>query len=164
MTDPKPPLACTAAARQNQKDWFTGFRQRVLTDDEPYVIASAVAPHEVFHTMDVPVVSVPWYSAVISAKQLSPYYFSLMDEMGFHEGLPRYDTLPYFSTLDGDADRAPYGGLPKPALIVERLRSDHAQRHRAERPEPPRHHHGRPVGPRQVRPARAGAPRGVHNA
>lgn len=122
------PLGVTEHARRNQKEWFTGFRQRVLEEGEPYVIASAVSPHEIFHTMDVPVVSIPWYSAVISAKQQSPYYFSLMDELGYHDGLPRYNTLPFFSTLDNDPERAPYGGLPKPALILERLRSDYAQR------------------------------------
>lgn len=128
MTVTTEPLAVTALARENQKSWFQGFRARVLQEGEPYVIASAVSPHEIFHAMDVPVVSIPWYSAVISAKQQSPYYFSLMDELGYHDGLPRYNTLPYFSTLDNDPERAPYGGLPKPALIVERLRSDYAQR------------------------------------
>jgi len=122
------PLAVTAEARAKQKAWFQGFRARVLEQGEPYAIASAVAPHEIFHSMDVPVVSVPWYSAVISAKQQSPYYFSMMSELGYHEGLPRYLSLPYFSTLDNDPERAPYGGLPKPALIVERLRSDFSQR------------------------------------
>lgn len=128
MTMTTEPLAVTALARANQKDWFQSFRARVLQDGEPYVIASAVSPHEIFHTMDVPVVSIPWYSAVISAKQQSPYYFSMMDELGYHDRLPRYNTLPYFSTLDGDPERAPYGGLPKPAMILERLRSDYAQR------------------------------------
>ena len=51
-----------------------------------------------------------------------------MDRLGYHDGLPRYNTLPFFSTLDNDPEKAPYGGLPKPALIVERLRSDYAQR------------------------------------
>lgn len=122
------PLASTAHARQNQKDWFQSFRARVLEDGEPYVIASAVSPHEILHTMDVPVVSIPWYSAIISAKQQSPYYFDLMDRLGYHDGLPRYNTLPYFSTVDNDPARAPYGGLPKPAMILERLRSDYSQR------------------------------------
>ncbi|MDF0599293.1 2-hydroxyacyl-CoA dehydratase family protein [Psychromarinibacter sp. C21-152] len=128
MSVAEEPLAVTAEARAKQKAWFQGFRARVMEQGETYVIASAVSPHEIFHTMDVPVVSIPWYSAVISAKQQSPYYFSLMDEMGFHDGLPRYNTLPYFSTVDNDPERAPYGGLPKPAMILERLRSDYAQR------------------------------------
>ena len=121
-------LAATSVARASQKEWFQGFRRDVLENNQPYVIASAVSPHEIFHTMDVPVVSIPWYSAVISAKQQSPYYFSMMDALGYHQGLPRYNTLPYFATLDNDPDRAPYGGLPRPAMIVERLRSDYVQR------------------------------------
>lgn len=122
------PLAATSVARASQKEWFQGFRRDVLENNQPYVIASAVSPHEIFHTMDVPVVSIPWYSAVISAKQQSPYYFSMMDALGYHQGLPRYNTLPYFATLDNDPGRAPYGGLPRPAMIVERLRSDYVQR------------------------------------
>src|SRR5690606_20084716 len=58
----------------------------------------------------------------------SPYYFDLMEKRGYHSGLPRYLSLPMMTTLDGDPERAPYGGLPRPAMIVDRLRGDYAQR------------------------------------
>jgi benzoyl-CoA reductase subunit B len=125
---PREDLAATGRARQRQKEWFTGFRRRVLEDGEPYVIANAVAPHEIFHAMDVPVVSTPWYAAVIAAKRLSPHYFDLMDRLGYHDRLPRYTSLPFLTTLDDDPARAPYGGLPRPAMLLERLRGDSAQR------------------------------------
>ncbi|MEQ9813737.1 MAG: 2-hydroxyacyl-CoA dehydratase family protein [Azospirillaceae bacterium] len=121
-------LAATTDAKARQKAWFAEFRRRALEEDEPYVIAAAVSPHEIFHALDVPLVTNTWYSSIISAKRLSPYYFDLMDRLGYHQDLPRYLSLPMMTTLDGDAERAPYGGLPRPALIVDRLRGDYAQR------------------------------------
>lgn len=122
------PLSSTALAKDRQKQWFTDFRDRAISEGEPYVIAAAVSPHEIFHTMGVPLVTNTWYSSIISAKRLSPYYFDLMEKRGYHSGLPRYLSLPMMTTLDGDPERAPYGGLPKPAMIVDRLRGDYAQR------------------------------------
>jgi benzoyl-CoA reductase subunit B len=123
-----PPLAATQLARDHQKKWFADFRRAVIDERQPYVIADAVTPHEIFHVMDIPVVSTQWYSSVISAKQLAPHYFSLMDKLGYHDGLPRYSSLPFITTLENDPEVAPYGGLPKPMLLVERLRGDYAQR------------------------------------
>src|SRR5690606_9581034 len=98
-------------ARAHQRDWFAGFRARALGAGEPYVIAAAVSPHEIFHAMDVPLVTDTWYSSVIAAKKLSGHYFDLMQRLGYHDDLPRYLSLPLLATLDGDPERAPYGGL-----------------------------------------------------
>jgi len=122
------PLEVSAHAKARMKHWFNDFRTRSMESGEPYVIASAVSPHEIFHTMDVPVVTNTWYSSIISAKRQSPYYFDLMEKLGYHSDLPRYLSLPMMTTLDNDPERAPYGGLPKPALILDRLRGDYAQR------------------------------------
>lgn len=121
-------LQSTLAANEHQKQDFINFRKRVLEAGEPYVISDAVAPAEILHAMDIPAVPVVWYSAIIAAKQLSPYYFSLMDRLGYHERLPRYTSLPLMTTLDGDAERAPYGGLPKPMMLLARFRDDYCQR------------------------------------
>jgi len=129
MTAPTPTrLASTLAANAHQKAEFQAFRRRVLEQGEPYVIADAVAPHEILHAMDIHVTPVVWYSAIIAAKQLSPHYFAQMDACGFHDRLPRYTSLPLMSTLDGDPERAPYGGLPKPMMILSRYRDDYGQR------------------------------------
>ncbi len=131
MSEQRPPadrLQSTLRANEHQKEDFIQFRQRVLEKGEPYVISDAVAPAEILHTMDIPVVPVVWYSAIIAAKQLSPHYFSLMDQMGLHERLPRYTSLPLMTTLDKQSDLAPYGGLPKPMLFLNRFRDDYGQR------------------------------------
>lgn len=123
-TDALDKMAATHAAQAQQKANQARFRSEVIEGGDDYVIAAAVAPHEIFHTLDIPVVSLAWYSAVISAKQLSPYYFDLMDRLGYHDGLPRYGSLPFMTTLAGEPERAPYGGLPRPMMILERLRGD----------------------------------------
>lgn len=62
-----PALEATSIARDYQKTWFTTFRTEVLEQRKPYVIADAVTPHEIFHVMDIPVVSMQWYSSIIAA-------------------------------------------------------------------------------------------------
>ncbi len=121
-------LASTRLANEHQREWFLDFRRRCMESGRPYVIAGAVSPHEIFHTMEIPVVTTQWYSAIIAAKQLSPYYFDMMDRLGWHDGLPRYSSLPFMTTLDDNPERAPYGGLPKPMMLVDRVRGDFGQR------------------------------------
>lgn len=121
-------LRCTQLARQHQKEDFLSFRAQVLEGGEPYVIASAVAPHEIFHALDIPVITAEWYSAIISAKKQSSYYLGLLDDLGYHAGLPRYSSLPFAVTLDDDPARAPYGGFPAPVLLLSRARGDYNQR------------------------------------
>jgi hypothetical protein len=83
-------MAATVAAQARQKEDQARFRKNIIESGGDYVIADAVSPHEIFHTLEIPVISLAWYSAVISAKQLSPYYFDQMDRLGYHDGLPRY--------------------------------------------------------------------------
>ena len=52
----------------------------------------------------------------IAAKQLSPYYFNLLDEKGYD--LCRYCALGLGCTMDHNPERAPWGGLPKPTVIL----------------------------------------------
>lgn len=121
-------MAATLAAQAHQKEDQARFKRDIIDGGNDYVIADAVSPHEIFHTLGIPVISLAWYSAVISAKQLSPYYFDLMDRLGYHDGLPRYGSLPFMTTLANEPERAPYGGLPKPLMILERLRGDFGQK------------------------------------
>ena len=75
-------LACTAAATAYQRDFVADLKRRVVEKGEPFAIAQADTPHEIFHAMDIPLVSNQWWSAYISAKQLSPRYFDVLDRHG----------------------------------------------------------------------------------
>ena len=121
-------LACTAAATAYQREFGKSLRQRVVENGEPFAIAQADTPHEIFHVMDIPVVSNQWWSAYISAKQLSPHYFKVLEEHGFPESSCKYCSLGLACTLDNDPKKAPWGGLPRPTVITARLTCDCIQR------------------------------------
>jgi benzoyl-CoA reductase subunit B len=117
-------LASTASASEGQKTWFAALRKRVFEDRAPYAIVQADTPFELFQVMDVPTVSNQWWAAVVSAKQLAPYYLDKLNQAGFHPGLCRYCSLSMAATLIDAPEKAPWGGLPKPALLVARLTCD----------------------------------------
>ena len=114
-------LACTADATAYQRQFVADLKRRVVDNGEPFAIAQADTPHEIFHAMDIPLVSNQWWSAYISAKQLSPRYFAVLDKLGYPANSCRYCSLGLACTLDNDPATAPWGGLPKPTVLVARL-------------------------------------------
>jgi len=121
-------LESTRASSEHQKAWFAELRHNVFDEKKPYAIAQADMPLELFELLGVPVVSNQWWSAVVSAKQLSGYYFDALGAAGYHEGLCRYCSLSLATSIAGDPAKAPWGGLPKPALLAARLTCDCIQR------------------------------------
>ena len=71
---------------------------------------------EIFTTMDIPAVVAQWWSGLIAAKQLSTRYFQLLDSKGYTAC--RYCALGLGCTMDRQQEDAPWGGLPKPTVIV----------------------------------------------
>lgn len=121
-------LASTRAATAYQRDFVKTLQKRVTEDREPFAIAQADTAHEIFHVMGIPVVSNQWWSAYISAKQLSARYLNVLSDHGYPDNSCRYCTLGLGCTLDNDPARAPWGGLPRPTVITARLTCDCIQR------------------------------------
>jgi len=96
----------------------------VVDRGEPFAVAQADTPHEIFHALDIPVVSNQWWSAYISAKRLSTRYVSVLDELGFPSNRCAYCSLGLACTLADDPETAPWGGLPTPTVLVARLTCD----------------------------------------
>lgn len=117
-------LACTAEATAYQRQYVTDMRRRVIENGEPFVVAQADTPHELFHAMDIALVTNQWWSAYISAKQLSNRYFATMEKLGYPSNSCRYCSLGLACTLSNDPATAPWGGLPKPVALVARLTCD----------------------------------------
>ena len=117
-------LECSDAAKAYQKAFGAELRTQVVEKREPFVIAQADTPHEIFHAMDIPVVSNQWWAAYISAKRLSSRYFEVLNEMGFPPNRCNYCSLGLGCTLANDPATAPWGGLPKPTMLVARLTCD----------------------------------------
>ena len=79
MSDTRAPrsrkdLACTADALAYQKRFGAELKHRVVENGDPFVVAQADTPHEIFHAMDIPLISNQWWSAYISAKRLAGSY------------------------------------------------------------------------------------------
>jgi benzoyl-CoA reductase/2-hydroxyglutaryl-CoA dehydratase subunit BcrC/BadD/HgdB len=104
------------------------LQKRVVEDGEPFAIVQADTPHEIFHVMDIPIVTNQWWASYIAAKQLSPRYFEVLDRAGFPSSACRYCSLGLACTIDNDPASAPWGGLPKPTVLVARLTCDCIQR------------------------------------
>jgi benzoyl-CoA reductase subunit B len=121
-------VASTQAATAYQREFVKTLQRRVVEDGEPFAIAQADTPHEIFHAMDIPVIANQWWSAYIAAKQLSPHYFDVLEQKGFPASSCRYCSLGLACTLDNDPSTAPWGGLPRPTVIVARLTCDCIQR------------------------------------
>lgn len=117
-------LACTAAATAYQKAFAADLKRRVVDDGEPFVVAQADTPHEIFHAMDIPLVTNQWWSAYISAKQLSSRYFDALVARGYPANSCKYCSLGLACTLANDPASAPWGGLPVPTVLVARLTCD----------------------------------------
>ena len=117
-------LDCTDAARAHQKAFGAELRERVVRRGEPFAVAQADTPHEIFHAMDIPVVSNQWWSAYITAKRLSSRYCSVLDEIGIPPNRCSYCSLGLACSLANDPATAPWGGLPKPVVLVARLTCD----------------------------------------
>ncbi|MXO58434.1 2-hydroxyacyl-CoA dehydratase [Altererythrobacter salegens] len=117
-------LACTAEATAFQKAFGQELKRKVVEEGEPFVIAQADTPHEIFHAMDIPVIANQWWSAYISAKQLSARYFDAMVEAGYPANSCKYCSLGLACTLANDPATAPWGGLPTPTVLVARLTCD----------------------------------------
>lgn len=121
-------MESTRAATAYQKRYVQSLRERVVDDGEPFAIAQADTPHEIFHAMDISVIANQWWSAYIAAKQLSTRYFEVLDREGVPGSACRYCSLGLACTLDNDPATAPWGGLPTPTVITARLTCDCIQR------------------------------------
>lgn len=117
-------LECSDSAKSFQKAFGAELRERVVEKGEPFAVAQADTPHEIFHAMDIPVVSNQWWSAYISAKRLSSRYVAVLDELGFPPNRCSYCSLGLACSLANDPATAPWGGLPKPTVLVARLTCD----------------------------------------
>lgn len=112
-------LDVTRSLRRYQREWWARMQARTMENGEPFVIAGANVPHEIFEAMDIPFVTDVWYSGLVAAKRQSGHYSRVLGTHGFHDKLDRYAGLVLGVFLDDALDvEKPWGGLPKPSLVV----------------------------------------------
>jgi 2-hydroxyglutaryl-CoA dehydratase D-component len=111
-------LEVSRTLRTYQREWFAQLREQVFEQGRPYAIGGALVPHEIFEALDLPFMTDVWYSGLVAARRQSAYYSTFLANQGYHEGLSRYGALALAVLLDETNPDKPWGGLPKPALVV----------------------------------------------
>src|SRR6185312_10002265 len=86
-------LSSTGLAMAYQREFAKTLQKRVVEDREPFAIAQADTAHEIFHTLDIPVLTNQWWAAYLSAKQLSGHYLRVLQDHGYPDNSCRYCTL-----------------------------------------------------------------------
>ncbi len=110
-------LASVAEFGRYQRAWFAGIRERVAAG-EPFAVVNADAPQEILRAFDVPFVVNQWWASIVAAKQQSRKYLELLRAQGFPVDAEAYSAQGLAACFDADREDAPWGGLPRPALLV----------------------------------------------
>ena len=116
-------IKSVADAYSYHRAWFARVQQQVAAG-EPFALISAETPVEIFQAMDIPYVTVQWWSSIVSAKQKAPAYLSHLRDLGYPDDQEQYFALGLASAFDQDPESAPWGGLPRPTLICGDPRDD----------------------------------------
>jgi len=116
-------LAAVAEFGAYQRDWFAGLRAKVAAG-EPFVAVNANAPQETLRALGIPFVVNQWWASIVAAKQQSARYSGLLRANGLPGDVEAYSSQGVAAAFDRDADRAPWGGLPRPDAVGAILSTD----------------------------------------
>jgi hypothetical protein len=116
-------LRSSQAVQQYQKQWFQETKNRIKSG-QPYGICNADEVEEIFTIFGMPVIVVQWWSAVIAAKRMSQHYSAVLARRGYD--MDHYNSIGLGCTLDNNPETAPWGGLPKPVVIIGSVETDHS--------------------------------------
>jgi hypothetical protein len=114
-------LEVTKSLRLYQREWFAKLREEVFQEGRPFAIAGANAPHEIWEALDIPFITDVWYSGLVAARRQSGYYSDYLGSQGYHDGLSRYGALTLAVLLDEANPDKPWGGIPKPSIVVHSM-------------------------------------------
>ncbi|MEV0161932.1 2-hydroxyacyl-CoA dehydratase family protein [Nonomuraea fuscirosea] len=110
-------LATAAEAGAHQREWFADLRRRVAAG-EPFALLNADVPHEIFRTMDIPYAVGQWWASLVAAKQRSGHYLELVRRRGYPDYSEQYNAVTLGAAFDPEPEAGPWGGLPRPDIIV----------------------------------------------
>lgn len=110
-------LQSTSQYTAYQREWFQRVRARAAAG-EPIAYLNADVPQEIFRAMDIPYVVNQWWASVIAAKQQAPRALGFLRERGYPDTVGQYSVLGLGASFETDPEQAPWGGLPKPAIVV----------------------------------------------
>jgi hypothetical protein len=109
-------LRCALAVKEYQKQWFMNIREKTA-QGFPLGICNADECEEIFVAFGMPALVVQWWIGIIAAKRMSEHYGNLLAshdwDMNHYDG-----ALALAVSLENNPQLAPWGGLPKPGVII----------------------------------------------
>jgi len=124
MTKPQADrLGAAKAALRHQKKWFAGLHEHADNGGR-IALVNADTPHELLRAFDIPYVVNQWWSSIAASRQGAQRYLDLIGERGYPRDSEQYNAIGLGAAFDPDPSTAPWGGLPKPFLVLSELTGD----------------------------------------
>jgi benzoyl-CoA reductase subunit B len=112
-------LRSVDAVRTPQRQWLEETRRQVLAGGE-FAICNADDFEEVFTAFDIPTLVINYWNSIITfSERKGPHFEEVLEAHGY---VPHNFGLGFASSLE--PARAPWGGLPKPTMIVGTTRDE----------------------------------------
>lgn len=105
--------------RTYQRTWLAETRERAESGS-PFVICTSDEFEEVLHAFGIPVLVINYWNFLITAQRKVRHFTDVLERRGYVG--PHFFALGLASTLE--PAEAPWGGLPKPALIIGATRHE----------------------------------------
>ncbi|MFG2084792.1 2-hydroxyacyl-CoA dehydratase [Spirillospora sp. NPDC048824] len=121
MTGDRPASALEAS--RHQREWFRRLHAEA-GEGRPLALVNADAPQEIFRTMGIPYVVNQWWASIVAAKQQTGRYLALLREHGYPDDTEQYSATSLASLFDDDPESAPWGGLPRPTIVLGETTGD----------------------------------------
>ena len=106
-----------------QRQWFADLRADVAAG-APFALVNADAPQEIFRAMGIPYVVNQWWASIITAKRRGPDHLQRVRERGYPDDNEQYNSLPLGGLFDPTPEDAPWGGLPRPTIVLAETTGD----------------------------------------
>ena len=116
-------LEAATSALRHQRDWFADLQSQAR-EGRQIALVNADVPHEILRAFDVPYVVNQWWSSVAAARDGAQRYLELVHAQGYPRDSEQYNAIGLGSAFDERSEDAPWGGLPKPFLVLSEMTGD----------------------------------------
>jgi len=120
VTDERPRedrLTSARDALRHQRAWFAELQERAARG-EPIALVNADTPHEILRAFDVPYVVNQWWSSVAAAQGGAQHALDLVAAQGLPRDSDTYNAISLGSAFDPEPEQGPWGGLPRPRVVL----------------------------------------------
>ncbi|MBF0673121.1 MAG: 2-hydroxyacyl-CoA dehydratase [Salinibacterium sp.] len=116
-------LTAAGDAVAYQREWFRGLQEHVANGGR-FALVNADTPHEILRAFDIPYVVNQWWSSIAASRSGAQRYLDLVAERGLPRDSEQYNAIGLGSVFDSDPATAPWGGLPRPFLVLGDITGD----------------------------------------